>query len=69
MRSKDSITIQWEEGVSNGGRIVVDFRVSYAETSSDIWLTSAETVTRQMYWTISGLTSGVTYKFRVEARN
>lgn len=45
-RTEDSITITWDEGVANGGRIVIDYRVSYAEADSDTWLIAADEVTK-----------------------
>lgn len=48
---------------------MLDYRVSYALESSDTWTVASEQVTHKMDYTMTGLTAGTTYKFRVEARN
>lgn len=66
-RTATSITFNWVDGASNGGDTIIDYRVSYAQESS-IYTVLAVGVTTQSY-TATGLTAGLFYKFKVEARN
>lgn len=58
----------WDEGASNGGTPVFEYRIWYAEETALSWnvLEGAYTQTTK---TQSGLGSGLNFKFRVEARN
>jgi hypothetical protein len=68
-RSATSISIQWDDGVSSGGKPVLDYRVSYALETDLTFTVAEEQVTKIREWTISGLVAGSTYKFIVESRN
>lgn len=66
-RSPTSITFSWTEGPSNGGSAVLDYRITYDQsTGSFIELDNAVLSTS---FTATSLTFGLTYTFRVEARN
>jgi hypothetical protein len=43
--SASSITIEWDEGVANGGKTVLDYRVSYALEGSNVYTVAVEQVT------------------------
>jgi hypothetical protein len=62
------IGLDWEEGSSNGGSIIIDYTIQYAEESSSTWITLAELHTEKTY-TVTGLVAGTDYKFQVKARN
>jgi hypothetical protein len=66
-RTATSITISWSEGPSNGGASVIDYRVSFDQSTDTYVVLSSEVLTRQ--YTATGLTSGLYYKFKIEARN
>jgi hypothetical protein len=66
-RTSNSITIIWDEGSSNGGANILDYRVSFDQSTGD-FIVQAEGVTSRTYTTIT-LTSGTIYSFKVEARN
>ena len=66
-RSSNSITLLWDLAY-NGGAAIIDFRISYDEGLGGAYVLLAEGVTSQTYTAIT-LTSGVTYQFKVEARN
>lgn len=66
-RSSNSITIIWDEGASNGGATILDYRVSYDQSIND-FIVLAEGVTQRSFTAIT-LSSGITYTFKVEARN
>lgn len=66
-RTASSITFSWTEGPSNGGNTVIDYRVSY-DQATGTWTSLANEHTEKVY-TASGLSPGLTYSFKVEARN
>ena len=66
-RTASTITFSWSPGPNNGGDQIIDYRVSYAY-ESDIYTVVAFGVTQTSY-TVTGLTAGYYYKFRIEARN
>lgn len=61
------IGFTWEEAADNGGQIVLDYRISF-DQSTDTWITLATAITNT-YYTKGDLITGNTYKFKVEARN
>ncbi len=64
--SENKIGFFWVTGVQNGGTVVLDYRISY-DQATGVWVNLASsTVTA---YTALSLTGGLTYKFRVEARN
>ena len=66
-RTASSITVTWSEGANNGGSTVTDYRVSY-DKALGVFEELAAGVVANTY-TATGLTYGLTYKFRVEAKN
>jgi titin len=66
-RTASSITVQWSEGANNGGSIVTDYRVSYDKALGVFEVLAAGVISNT--YTTTGLTYGLTYKFRVEAKN
>lgn len=70
LQGKTSTTINliWADGVSNGGTPVIDYRVNMREQGSGDFTPVADSILTQAY-TITGLTLGITYEFRVESRN
>jgi large repetitive protein len=66
-RTASTITFTWSEGAQNGGAEILDYRVSYDQgIESFVYLQSGITSTQ---YTATGLSKGVEYTFRVEARN
>jgi len=63
-----TISFSWSDGASDGYQSIIDYRVSYDE-STDNWVTLATGVTDKFYTTTVGLIAGQTYSFKVEARN
>lgn len=51
----------------NGGDTIIDYRISEA-MANDVYTVIASNVLTKSY-TVTGLTAGLSYKFRVEARN
>jgi len=56
----------WDEGF-NGGTPIIDYQVQY-DQGLQMFTTIASGVTDR-YYTVTGLTIGITYTFRVKARN
>jgi hypothetical protein len=67
LTSKSQISLVWEDGSSNGGQPILDYRVSH-DQAAGIWTVLSSSVTERKI-TLSGTTSGQTYYFKVEARN
>lgn len=67
LRSATSISLTWQEGASNGGDQILDYRISYAH-ESNVYTVLAVGVTNA-YFTATGLNAGLYYKFKVESRN
>jgi hypothetical protein len=62
------VRITWSDGVSNGGTVVIDYRVSY-DQSIGTFVNLDSGITTQDYTTTVTLTPGAFYLFRFEARN
>ena len=68
LRAATSLGLQWEEGTANGGTPVIDYEISYDEASGSTYVVLASNILENTYL-VEGLTSGLTYKFKVKARN
>jgi hypothetical protein len=62
------IGLLWEDGAYDGASPVIDYRVNIAQVSDGIYSVYADGVTENPL-TITGLTPGVRYEFKVESRN
>jgi hypothetical protein len=62
------IGLTWEDGPSNNGRPILDYKITY-DQATDSWVDLVEGVTDLEYTTEIGLVAGETYKLRVYARN
>jgi hypothetical protein len=65
--AKHQIGLDWESLTNSGGAAVLDFTVSYA-AASDAYLVLATGVLNTEY-TATGLSTGVSYHFKVQSRN
>ena len=66
-RTKDTLAITWEQAAFNGGAVIEDYRVSMAEADGAFAII-ASGLTDSTH-TITGLTAGLIYHFKVESRN
>jgi titin len=66
--SATQITFTWEDGASDGGAAVLDYRIYY-DQATDTWIELDSSITAQVYTTQIVLTEGHTYSFKVQARN
>jgi len=63
-------TVSWTAPASNGGSAVTGYAIDYSSDGGSNWTTaSANTGTTSVSYTVTGLTGGVNYVFRVAARN
>jgi hypothetical protein len=58
--TKSIIGFSWSDGASNGGTAVIDYRISYDQSTGN-FVTLATGVTAKSYATTVALTSGRTY--------
>jgi hypothetical protein len=64
--SATTVGLTWSNGISNGGSVIIDYKVWYDQgTGSYITLTTATTNS----YTATSMTPGSTYKFKVQSRN
>lgn len=66
--SATQIGLEWTDGLSNGGEVVVFYRLWYDQGSLQTWAILEPEVYSTSY-TMQLVTTGTTYKFRVQARN
>jgi hypothetical protein len=66
--NENQIGLVWSEGASDGGTVVIDYRITY-DQSIGTYVTLIDGLTANLYTTGVALTSGRTYKFKVESRN
>jgi hypothetical protein len=67
-RRDGAVTVVWKSPVSDGGSAIVDYVVQRSATSGS-WVTVADGVNTVRRVTVSGLTNGQRYEFRVAAVN
>lgn len=61
--NKDQIGISWNEGAANGGTVVIDYKVWYAEQGNAFTVLTENVVPTE--YTALALTTGVWYQFKV----
>jgi hypothetical protein len=64
----NTVGLSWSNGVNNGGSTVIDYRVSY-KISDDLVFYTLESNIVSLPYSASALTVGLTYMFKVQARN
>lgn len=61
------LSFTWQDGASNGGQLILDYRVQFDQGRDEWRELQANVLTQSL--TVSGATPGTSYKFKVEARN
>lgn len=64
-----SRTLTWTAPASNGGAAITDYSVAYKLSTDASWTTFVDGVTASTGATVTGLTSGASYDFRIAAIN
>jgi hypothetical protein len=65
-RTKSTLGLTWTPPVFTGGDVIIDYRLSMAEQGGSYSVLTTLTSTS---YTVTGLTAGTTYEFKVESRN
>ena len=63
------VRLTWGPPASDGGSAVTDYAIEYALTGSAVWIVVDEEESTARSHTVSGLTNGTSYEFRVVAVN
>ncbi len=65
----NQVGLSWTIPATNGGDTITDYVIEYSSTSGSSWTTFTDLVTSLRSATVTDLVSGVSYIFRVSARN
>ena len=65
--SKTSIDVKWEDPSDDGGAAITDYVVEFRKQGASTWAVFADGVSDATVATVTGLTKGTTYEFRVAA--
>ncbi|MSW98761.1 MAG: hypothetical protein F2519_04800 [Actinobacteria bacterium] len=63
------VSLAWQAPSFNGGSAITDYVIRYSSNAGGSWTTYIDSVTAADTATITGLTNGVNYLFRVAAKN
>jgi hypothetical protein len=67
LRTKSTLGLTWDNAAFTGGASIIDFRISIAVSGGSFSILGSGFTARA--YTATGLTSGLTYEFKVESRN
>lgn len=67
--TRDSITLQWAKPKNDGGSTIIGYVVEKKELPDGRWMKANFTNIADNLFTVSGLTGGQNYQFRVTAKN
>lgn len=67
--SSQQILLNWTAPISNGGASITDYLVEYKLTATSTWSTFSDGTSAATSATVTGLTNGQSYDFRVSAVN
>lgn len=65
----NQVSLAWSAPASNGGSAITDYVVEYSTNSGSTWVTFVDSVSSTTSATVTGLTNGTGYIFRVTAKN
>jgi len=61
--------LDWDAPTSNGTQAITDYRVQYKLSTDSVWITFTDGVSTTTATTVTGLTNGQNYDFRVAAQS
>ncbi|XP_077374073.1 titin-like [Festucalex cinctus] len=67
--TKDNITLQWAKPANDGGSSIIGYVVEKKELPDGRWMKANFTNVIENQFTITGLTGGQSYEFRITAKN
>ena len=65
----NSLAVTWTAPESTGGSPITDYTVKYSSNNGSTWTTFADSVSTATSLTVTGLTNGTPYVFKVIAKN
>ena len=63
------VSLSWTAPTNTGGSDISDYIIQYSDNNGDTWTTFPDGVSTNTYKTVTGLTNGTNYVFRVAAVN
>ena len=69
LSAQNALQIAWVAGVSNGGNPVLNYSLQRSSDNGTTWSTSTSVAASSTTATVTGLTGGITYIFKVSATN
>lgn len=67
--SRESLTVCWNEPVTDGGSPVIGYHLQMKERSSSIWQKVNKTAIPGNQWRVTNICPGLIYEFKVAAEN
>uniref|UniRef100_A0A8C3DH27 Uncharacterized protein n=1 Tax=Corvus moneduloides TaxID=1196302 RepID=A0A8C3DH27_CORMO len=67
--TKETMTISWNEPVTDGGSPILGYHIERKERNSIVWQTVSKMLVSGNIFKSTGLTDGIAYEFRVIAEN
>jgi hypothetical protein len=65
--SSTTIGLTWSQSTNNGGSAIIDYAV-WCDQAIGNWVMVVSGITTYSY-TVTGLTSGLVYQFKIQSRN
>ena len=65
----NQVSLSWSAPTSNGGSAITDYVIEYSTNSGSTWVTFVDAVSSTTSSTVTSLTNGTGYIFRVTAKN
>jgi autotransporter-associated beta strand protein len=63
------VTLTWAAPTSDGGAAITDYAIRYSSDGGTTWVRFVDAVSPQIGVTVTGLTNGIPYRFKVAAIN